>query len=285
MFKYTVICIIILVTMFIYLKYNDTLIRIPYRRKSSKNPTLTIYRTGKSRYISSYIHQGAYEDWFKFDNNIEMIWYNDEDCEKFMSSQSKEIYDVYNTLKPKAFKCDLFRLCLLYERGGMYIDDQAQPFVSIEEMFRDTNNASFISIRDHRLSQYGIHNGLIYVNRKNHPFLKAAIDRIVKTVKGKRYDDHVLSVTGPISLKRAINKYLGRNINDNFKIGFNDFGENSIYLFSLEFGPKQCIVKNNEYILCKKTSIIYYILQKINYNTNYIRMYNNRDIYISPVNN
>ena len=54
--------------------------------------------------------------------------YDDEDCRKFLREHfDPKVLDAYNSLIPGAYKADLWRYCILYIYGGIYIDIKLQP--------------------------------------------------------------------------------------------------------------------------------------------------------------
>jgi len=54
--------------------------------------------------------------------------YDDEDCKKFLKEHfDPKVLDAYNSLVPGAYKADLWRYCILYIYGGIYIDIKLQP--------------------------------------------------------------------------------------------------------------------------------------------------------------
>ena len=54
--------------------------------------------------------------------------YDDEDCRKFLREHfDLKVLDTYNSLIPGAYKADLWRYCILYIYGGIYIDIKLEP--------------------------------------------------------------------------------------------------------------------------------------------------------------
>ena len=240
------------------------------------NKPLTIYRTTRDRLVSVKKYRNCHQKWIQLNPHINIEWFNDKDCLRYMRTQGKKLLRTYLTLRPGAFKADLFRLCILYERGGMYVDSDALPYVSVREMTRNIE-ADFISVLDPPRSGEGIHNGLI-ISSRGHPFLKACIERIVDIVDRLSYEDGCLSITGPICLARAINEYLGRDPNSKFTAGLNEHAGHKLYLFSLRWGPFQYVYKGKQRILSKKHCIFSDLLSRLK-SSSYPRMFNRREVY------
>ena len=50
-------------------------------------------------------------------------YFDDDQCRDFIAAHfNNEVLEVYDRLIPGAFKADLFRYCILYEKGGVYSD-------------------------------------------------------------------------------------------------------------------------------------------------------------------
>ena len=235
---------------------------------------LTVYRTTRSRLVSKKKYRNCHEKWLQLNSRIRMHWFNDRDCLMFMRTQGERMFNAYQVLQPGAYKADLFRLCVLYERGGVYVDSEALPYVSLKEMIKDTGSR-FISVLDS--SSDGIHNGLI-ISPKGHPFLKACIERILRIVDQRSYEDGTLSITGPVCLARAINEYMGRDPNTKFIAGLNKHSGHDLYLFVHKFGPSQYIYKERKCILAKKHCFLSY-LQNLKKKSKYVNMYYRKQVY------
>ena len=235
---------------------------------------IAVYRTTKSRLVSNKKYRNCHEKWIQLNPRIKMYWFDDKDCQRFMSTQGKRVFDAYMALQPGAYKADLFRLCILYQQGGVYVDAEAIPYVSIREMMKDTES-NFISVLDS--GSEGIHNGLI-ISSPRHPFLKAGIERILEIVEARSYEDGTLSITGPVCLARAINKCMGRDLDAKFKAGINKYAGQDLYLFVHQFGPSQYVYKGKKRILAKKHCLWSY-LKNLKKKSNYISMYRNKKVY------
>ena len=235
---------------------------------------IAVYRTTKSRLVSEKKYRNCHERWLRLNPRIRMYWFNDRDCQRFMRTQGERVSNAYMALQPGAYKADLFRLCILYQRGGVYADAEALPYVSLREMMRGTES-KFMSVLDS--ASDGIHNGLI-ISPRGHPFLKVGIERILRIVEGRSYEDGVLSITGPVCLARAINECMGRESNAKFVAGLNRHLGQDLYLFVHRFGPSQYIYKGKKCILSKKHCFLSY-LRNLMKKSDYNYMYHQRQVY------
>lgn len=133
--------------------------------------------------------------------------YDDNDCRQFIKKHFKiDVLNAYDSLIPGAYKADLFRLCILFIKGGIYIDIKL-ACVNGFKLIDLVENDHFVLDRP----QYcdGIYNAFM-VSRKFNPFLYICIRQIVKNVKNKYYGIDPLSPTGPrllfdVSKKHKVN--------------------------------------------------------------------------------
>jgi len=118
--------------------------------------------------------------------------FDDNDCRDFIKEHyATDVLDAYNSLVPGAFKADLWRYCVLFIKGGIYMDIKlicVNGFKLIE--LTETNH--FVLDRP----ENSIYNALI-VSQKGNIFLYKAIRQIVDNVKEKYYGKGCLAVTGP----------------------------------------------------------------------------------------
>jgi mannosyltransferase OCH1-like enzyme len=124
--------------------------------------------------------------------------FDDNDCRNFIEKYfSKNVLDSFDKLIPGAYKADLWRYCILYIYGGIYLDIKFYP-VNNFKLINLTNKEYFC--RDVALSQSGIYNAIIVSKPKNE-LLMIAINRIVQNVSNNFYGTSSLEPTGPLLLK------------------------------------------------------------------------------------
>lgn len=134
-------------------------------------------------------------------NNPKFNYYlfDDADCEDFIRKNFKhDVYDCYKRLIPGAYKADLWRYCILYVYGGIYLDIKYQPH----------NNFKFINLTEQEhfcldIDGKNIYNAIM-VCKKGNPKCLLAIQLIVQNVKTRYYGVSSLDITGPGLLARCI---------------------------------------------------------------------------------
>ncbi len=128
--------------------------------------------------------------------------FDDQDCRNMIQHFfSKEVLEAFDTLKPGAYKADLWRLCVLYLKGGVYMDCKLQ-LVNNFKLLEIVDREHFVLDRPPGC----IYNALI-VSKPGNPILKEGIEQIVKNVKERYYGRNPLSPTGPEMLGKIAAKY------------------------------------------------------------------------------
>ena len=121
--------------------------------------------------------------------------FDDDDCREFIKNNFEErVLHAFDSLIPGAYKADLWRYCILYKNGGIYLDIKYRPL----------NNFRFITMteKEHWVldaDKNGIYNALMVCRPGNEILLKA-INKIVENVKTKFYGNSSLEPTGPLLL-------------------------------------------------------------------------------------
>jgi mannosyltransferase OCH1-like enzyme len=148
--------------------------------------------------------------------------------------------NTYDKLIPGAYKADLWRLCVLFIEGGIYLDIKLSC-VNGFKLIELTERNHFVKDRDGRLS---IYNALMAC-QKNHPFLLLAIQQIVKNVNNNYYGSSPLDPTGPIMLGELIlQNNLKINIDMNHYINGGFIIYKNRFVFSTEY-PEYFVERKN----------------------------------------
>ena len=125
--------------------------------------------------------------------------YDDNDCREFIKNHFKpDVLQAYDCLIPGAYKADLWRLCILFIYGGIYMDIKL-VCVNGFKLIELTEKEHFVQDRP----QNCIFNTMI-ASPKGNIFLYKAIRKIVKNVQNKFYGDSPLSPTGPELLYKVM---------------------------------------------------------------------------------
>ena len=159
--------------------------------------------------------------------------YDENDCRNFISDNFEiEVLNAYDSLIPCSYKSDLWRFCVLYKKGGIYMDIK----------YKCVNNFKFIELTEEEHFVRDRVNELVYtaliVTLPNNEIMRKCIYSIVENVRDKYYGNNPLYPTGPGLLGKF---FSNKQIN-----GLNMYHEGSCVENKLN---EYYIVKNNTIIL------------------------------------
>ena len=178
--------------------------------KSNYNPIipLKIFQTWYTKDLPPKMRERV-EILKKQNPRFEHFLYDDNDCRELIKNNfNEDVLIAYDNLIPGAYKADLWRLCVLYVYGGIYMDIKL-ICVNGFKLIELTESNHFIKDRPLPLS---IFNSMM-ICQKGHPFLLMGINKIVNNVKNKYYGLTPLDPTGPVMLGNLIlNNKLPLNI-------------------------------------------------------------------------
>jgi mannosyltransferase OCH1-like enzyme len=207
-----------------------------YRRKQSAEQPIELYdfphhiprRSKQEEEVRNGVPLVIYESWMThqvpkgmrdnilrlLDTNQEFDYYlySHEDCAAFIADNyDKDVLAAFHALKPGAFKSDLWRYCILYKLGGVYLDIKYYSTVPLINII-DENQTIFVRDADSYLFQaisgdfsfQKCFNNAFMVSPPRNEIFKRCIDDIVKSYKQRSYNRNILDVTGPCMLGRII---------------------------------------------------------------------------------
>jgi mannosyltransferase OCH1-like enzyme len=193
---------------------NSDLVKIEYftERKNKNGPKkvsgvpLVIYTNWHTDMVTLKMAE-CVNNIIKMNPEFDYYMFTEDQCAKFIEENfDREVIDAYNTLKPLAYKSDLWRYCVLYKKGGVYLDIKFTSTVPLFDIIKE-NSGFFVkelvgncSTTDNNV-KYGTVNGVI-VSKPNNLVFKYCIDEIIENCKTKLYKDNSLDVTGPCLLER-----------------------------------------------------------------------------------
>ncbi len=147
----------------------------------------------------------AHRSWETCNPEWEAVYWDFARCEAFLRTWYGDLHlQAFRALMPYSFKCDFFRYCVVYARGGFYADwKQVCRRAGLLESLRDLDAVFFwdeglaIGRRDRYVmtSFFGAKPGS--------PLLRSAIELVLHNVKTCNYGDGGLAPTGPACLGAA----------------------------------------------------------------------------------
>jgi mannosyltransferase OCH1-like enzyme len=170
--------------------------KIPYPLKRYYNPVipLNIYQTWHTKNLPPLM-KNSVNKIINSNPRFNYKLFDDDDCRNFIKDNFDEnVLNAFDSLIPGAYKADLWRYCILYKNGGVYLDIKYAP----------VNGFKFINLieKEHwvlDMDKNGIYNALM-VCKPNNEILLRAINKVVDNVKNKFYGSNCLHPTGPIML-------------------------------------------------------------------------------------
>jgi len=160
----------------------------------------------------------------RFNPRFSHFLFDDNECREFIKNNfDHEVLNAYDTLIPGAFKADLWRYCILYKKGGIYLDMKYVPI----------NGFRFINLleKEHFVLDFGgggVYNALMVCKPGNEILLRA-INEIVKNVRERFYGNSCLAPTGP----NLLGKFFSDDEKNSFDLKHNCLGHNDIDKFIL----------------------------------------------------
>lgn len=118
--------------------------------------------------------------------------YDEDDCRAFISVHfDPTVLYAYDSLVPCSYKSDLWRYCVLYVKGGVYVDIK----------YKTVNGFRFVGLTDkeHFVRDADTRNvyTALLVSMPRNPILLQCIQQIVKNVANRDYGDSPIHPTGP----------------------------------------------------------------------------------------
>jgi mannosyltransferase OCH1-like enzyme len=171
---------------------------ISYPTKSHYNNIipLNIFQTWHSKNLPPIMAKNV--EFIKQSNPaFNYMLFDDTDCREFIKTHfNVDVLNAFDTLIPGAYRADLWRYCVLYIKGGIYLDIKYMPI----------NGFKFISLTEKEhwvldIDNNGIYNALIVAKPGNNILLQA-INNIVSNVRNRYYGNSGLEPTGPLLLSK-----------------------------------------------------------------------------------
>jgi glycosyl transferase family 25 len=108
-------------------------------------------------------------------NNYQFVFFDDNDCRNFIETNFKKIIlDLYDNILSGTIKADLWKYCILYLNGGIYLDLKFESF----------NDFKIINLNKNSLVIN--HTGFIISKPKNNLFINL-INSLMNNVSTKNY--------------------------------------------------------------------------------------------------
>ena len=235
---------------------------IPSKKHYSPIIPLTIYQTWYTKDLPPHMKKNV-EQLKQQNPEFSYELYDDNDCREFIRINfSPDVLRAYDTMIPGAYKADLWRYCVLYKNGGIYIDIKLScingfkliELCEAEHYVLDREGPSIFN------TPTPIYNALM-VCKKNNPFLLESIYKVVKNVQRKYYGFNALYPTGPGMLSELIQELKMKGENPNLNIDIHHYYDNTYLVYRDRFiiSPNYSEYRIEQEELYKKINKKYYL--------------------------
>lgn len=199
---------------------------------------MVIYRSWKTKDLP-LDYQLAWDFTAKNNPDYQQILFDDNEMDEFMEKfYSGKVNNAYKKIIPNAARADLFRYCLIYEKGGVWLDikSAAKPLCDLIKKYDKLIFSTwgdqlafdvqflFNYIHTTPYKTFGEFQQWWIISAPKHPMIKACIDLVVNNIEEriaeKRFEKEIpqnlfiqtygfdtLLTTGPIAFSSAILKH------------------------------------------------------------------------------
>jgi mannosyltransferase OCH1-like enzyme len=219
-----------------------------YYRVSAGNCLIpnSVYQTWETNTLGR-THLKGLEKFRQLNPDYSFELFDNEKMSSYMKEfyGSNSIYEVFDNARFGPLKADIWRYCILYQRGGVYFDINKSLNLPLRELI-GTNDRAVISFEQNRVKasidweapteirSRLQHPELIIINwgmafTKGHPFLRTTIQNILadypkwKLKMVANVKDAVTRFSGPLMLTRSIWETLQKMPDTDFKQAEIDF--------------------------------------------------------------
>lgn len=225
---------------------------ITENRRIPKN----IFRTFKNDY-----NEELKNSWIKNNPDYNYYFFNDDDCLKLIQENfDNEVYKTYLSLTPGAPRVDLWRCCVLYLYGGVYVDIDCECISNIDEIIKDYD---FVVPVDTDKAKYALFNAFMASSPRNN-ILHHLINKIIYNTKNEIYIERhenkgdAFMICGPGALGESFSELLNNPFQTLYEEG--DLIKEIPYYNRVVVGKQE--INNYQIILSKNdkinNSIFYY---------------------------
>jgi len=111
----------------------------------------------------------------------------------------EKVADAFNCLLAPSFRADLFRFCVLFANGGIYLDEDIIPMKPLTELISECSSATVG--HDFPANGEPAKQMKILSAAPGSELMKCAMNNIVDNVRRRENPDSPLALTGPLLLQ------------------------------------------------------------------------------------
>jgi len=251
-FLYLVLCLIILLLIFFiprFIKDSNNkrqreLAKKLIKKESNINVPIVEDKKFYKRVMQTYKSKDGIPE-YVFDNikakskGWEYYFYDDQQARQFLLDHFGQIFvDKFDSFSYGAHKADLFRICWLYQMGGVYIDLDVELIADLDQIIENKNYDFMLPLSDD-ISNKRLLNALI-ISDKGSDKIKKCIEKIMNLDNKELKDNYLLIL---YTMQEALGK--------NFDYQLEERNKSKLYPL-IPLKSKWKIFKNNKAIAKSK---------------------------------
>lgn len=141
------------------------------------------------------------------------VYYGDAEARVFIEKHfSPQVLQAYDSLRPGAFKKDIFCLCEILVHGGLFVDIKCARLVDYRALIGPLGTWVLEPVRELGDTR-GLNNGF-FAAPPGAEWVAWALCVVLEHVLEKSYGVAPLDVTGPMCLGRGVRHWLGKSHQD-----------------------------------------------------------------------
>lgn len=128
------------------------------------------------------------KNWKTLNPEYEIRLYDDTHCRKFLKENfRKNILDIFDYIPDGPIKADLWRVCIIYIYGGIYVDADIKPLVPLRDFINEKDDfVTCISNVHKPFRKTHLLNPHFIATYRGNPVLKKCIERYVELYNHNR---------------------------------------------------------------------------------------------------
>ena len=171
-----------------------------------------IHQTWKTKESNESIDK-LRQTWIENNRNYEYNYYSDDDIYSFIKEHFDEKYvNAYSRIINGSLKADFFRYCVLFVKGGVYVDIDISCVIPLDDVV-DLDTISFVTTTDYCSIQKSdrIYQGFLGCKPKCKLFINV-LDKICDSMHKNQYKFDLFELSGPVMFSRLLKEYMNDGI-------------------------------------------------------------------------
>lgn len=131
-------------------------------------------------YRTHHIPPSVFQAWKRLNPGFDITLFNDSECSSFIRREySEQVWSaLFDSIPSGPIRSDLWRVLMLYKRGGVYVDVDAEPVVPLSRFVRATD--TFVTSGSRNRRRVNPH---FLVARAGEPVLNATLFHMLNASK------------------------------------------------------------------------------------------------------